>query len=74
MDYPCTPNVCNLDAHVKREGLGRVWPEGGVWSEEGPAYRLRWVTLGYHYDWDTKVEPLACELCVCECVCECECA
>ena len=56
MDYPCLPNVCNLDTHTRREGTGQVWPDG---QEEGGdkddlLYKLRWTTLGYHYDWNTK--------------------
>lgn len=26
-------------------------------SKDDLLYRLRWVTLGYHYDWNTKVCP-----------------
>jgi len=75
-EYPKKPNICNLDAHVVREGDGSLWPP--QWNSETcktPAkkpkladfvsclkvvpkdtflYRLRWVTLGYHYNWTTK--------------------
>ena len=75
-EYPRRPNVCNLDAHLDREGDGSLWPP--QWNSETlntPAkkpklahassglkvipkdsllYRLRWVTLGYHYNWTTK--------------------
>jgi alkylated DNA repair protein alkB family protein 1 len=55
VDYPCLPNVCNLDTHVRREGTGQVWPDGrGGGREEDLLYKLRWTTLGYHYDWNTK--------------------
>ena len=60
VDYPCLPNICSLDAHFKREGTGRVWPvQGGGqhWAKgrEGDMLtKLRWVTLGYHYDWTEK--------------------
>lgn len=87
VDYPCKPNICNLDAHIVRNREGRLWPEANpsisedsqasgdkiVDSEEERAskrvklskekeglskdsdlYRLRWVTLGYQYDWNTK--------------------
>lgn len=88
LEYPCKPNICNLDAHRERSGDGRLWPkleppeslvssrvcqaqigavedpekaqlklsvERGVSvSKESDLYRLRWVTLGYHYDWNTK--------------------
>ena len=94
-DYPCKPNICNLDAHMQRDGDGSLWPHnrsdqvyksdicsvescrGGIPSvperkrmkisqgnaekeealpipKESPLYRLRWVTLGYHYNWTTK--------------------
>ena len=79
VDYPCRPNICNLDAHLQRAGQGRLWPEDGLepscpeppqpkkirtsesrpetpltFAKESPLYRLRWVTLGYHYDWTKK--------------------
>ena len=56
VDYPCLPNICNIDAHFKREGAGRVWPGGRSqsWNEE-VLKKLRWTTLGYHYDWSAKV-------------------
>ena len=108
VDYPCRPNLCNLDAHMEREGQGCLWPgqdqdpmtmvslELGSSSsssscepptakrsklamgkaeetttsttttttttttavrpvsKDSALYRLRWVTLGYHYDWNKK--------------------
>ena len=93
VDYPCKPNISNLDAHMERCGHGCLWPhedspseqdttctspqpkktrfatctctnnirlssvkEGGasVIPKNSALYRLRWVTLGYHYDWNTK--------------------
>ena len=84
MDYPCRPNVCNLDAHIQRDGRGCLWPDDSLLSDDGldscaspepkrsrrtsepetgtllavakdsPLYKLRWVTLGYHYDWGKK--------------------
>ena len=86
VDYPRKPNICNLDAHMEREGDGSLWPspaddrEGAATPPLGPSeavkkprlcrwgaspgglaiprdsalHKLRWVTLGYHYDWDTK--------------------
>ena len=56
MDYPCYPNVCNLDAHMTREGLGQLWSPG----HDGMMKKLTWVTLGYHYNWSTKVCVFAC--------------
>lgn len=59
VDYPCKPNICNLDAHTLRDGSGQLWPEGDGVSlqlvKDDLLYKLRWVTLGYHYDWNTKV-------------------
>lgn len=26
MDYPCKPNICNLDGHMERSGRGSLWP------------------------------------------------
>ena len=85
IDYPCKPNICNLDAHIARSGEGRLWPEFNSSttpvsrassdrvadaeedtvkriklsvvdsaSKDNNLYKLRWVTLGYHYDWNTK--------------------
>lgn len=53
-DYPCKPNMTNLDAHMKIEEDVNLWdlnvknPEGSLMK------KLRWTTLGYHYDWNTK--------------------
>jgi len=51
VDYPCHPNVCNLDAHMIREGRGQMWSPGN----DSVMKKLTWVTLGYHYNWTTKV-------------------
>lgn len=77
-DYPRKPNVCNLDAHMEREGEGSLWPpqppseaatltsptkiqklshsvtSSDAMLKDTLLYRLRWVTLGYHYNWTTK--------------------
>lgn len=53
--YPLKPNHTNLDAHF--ENPGDVWSE--QWAEDTNKrmllHKLRWVTLGYHHNWDTKV-------------------
>ena len=80
VDYPCKPNICNLDAHMERQGSGSVWPptwldkakplrspvkklklsntaekqEERTISKDSLLWCLRWVTLGYHYNWSTK--------------------
>ncbi|XP_062503200.1 nucleic acid dioxygenase ALKBH1-like [Corticium candelabrum] len=60
LDYPCLPNVCNLDAHVSRSkqsfwDVHRSIKESGSLLSDSPLMKLHWVTLGYHYDWDKKV-------------------
>ena len=25
-NYPLLPNVCNMDSHMTRKGMGEVWP------------------------------------------------
>uniref|UniRef100_A0A914VTG7 Fe2OG dioxygenase domain-containing protein n=1 Tax=Plectus sambesii TaxID=2011161 RepID=A0A914VTG7_9BILA len=44
--YPEAPNVTNLDAHSDQK-LTQIWRGGDL-------NRLRWTTLGYHYDWLLK--------------------
>ncbi|XP_072031523.1 nucleic acid dioxygenase ALKBH1-like isoform X2 [Amphiura filiformis] len=59
-DFPQKPNVCNLDAHVTLKDDDCLWdmsqshlrkPSGG----KSLIQQLRWVTFGYHHNWDTKV-------------------
>ncbi|XP_043999632.1 nucleic acid dioxygenase ALKBH1 [Gambusia affinis] len=62
--YPQKPNVCNLDMHMSPSDTQDIWARS-VQALRTPASvkrqpktlleRLRWVTLGYHYNWDTKV-------------------
>ncbi|XP_072314181.1 nucleic acid dioxygenase ALKBH1 isoform X2 [Eucyclogobius newberryi] len=62
--YPQKPNVCNLDMHMSPCDTKDIW-ERSVHSLSSPSAprrhekslleRLRWVTLGYHYNWDTKL-------------------
>ncbi|XP_020775469.2 nucleic acid dioxygenase ALKBH1 isoform X2 [Boleophthalmus pectinirostris] len=62
--YPQKPNVCNLDMHMSPSDTQDIW-ERSVHSLSSPTpprrqeksllERLRWVTLGYHYNWDTKL-------------------
>lgn len=61
--YPLRPNVCNLDddLHTDRGDPGDLWQQAhahdpdAVLSKKDLLYKLRWVTLGYHYDWTKKV-------------------
>ena len=61
VNYPCRPNICNLDQHIQREGQGCLWPKRDKDGQplrlckDDMLYKLRWVTLGYHYNWSTKV-------------------
>ncbi|XP_004698794.1 nucleic acid dioxygenase ALKBH1 [Echinops telfairi] len=61
--YPQKPNVCNLDKHMAREENQDVWEQSKALlrckevTKRRPRSlleKLRWVTLGYHYNWDSK--------------------
>nr|XP_019940827.1 PREDICTED: nucleic acid dioxygenase ALKBH1 [Paralichthys olivaceus] len=61
--YPQKPNVCNLDMHMSPSDTQDIWgksihglsgPPSGKRESKTLLERLRWVTLGYHYNWDTK--------------------
>uniref|UniRef100_A0A8C2XKY9 Nucleic acid dioxygenase ALKBH1 n=2 Tax=Cyclopterus lumpus TaxID=8103 RepID=A0A8C2XKY9_CYCLU len=61
--YPQKPNVCNLDMHMSPSDTQDIWDKS-VHGLSCPHSRktqpktlldsLRWVTLGYHYNWNTK--------------------
>ncbi|XP_012708213.2 nucleic acid dioxygenase ALKBH1 [Fundulus heteroclitus] len=61
--YPQKPNVCNLDMHMSPCDTQDIWARSAQALRSPPSEkrqpktlleRLRWVTLGYHYNWDTK--------------------
>lgn len=61
--YPQKPNVCNLDMHMSPAHTEDIWGKSVHSLSRGPAVKrrtrtllekLRWVTLGFHYNWDTK--------------------
>ncbi|XP_077319718.1 nucleic acid dioxygenase ALKBH1 [Lithobates pipiens] len=61
--YPRKPNVCNLDLHVSPEQTADLWSISEKQlrnkmtqkrREKTLLEKLRWVTLGFHYNWDTK--------------------
>ncbi|XP_029900575.1 nucleic acid dioxygenase ALKBH1 isoform X2 [Myripristis murdjan] len=61
--YPQKPNICNLDMHMSATDTTDIWdksadalraPPSGKREPKTLLERLRWVTLGYHYDWNTK--------------------
>ncbi|KAG7328002.1 hypothetical protein KOW79_007946 [Hemibagrus wyckioides] len=59
--YTQKPNVCNLDMHMPAAETENIWEKSiGSIRKKGQREprtlleKLRWVTLGYHYNWDTK--------------------
>ncbi|KAG8562011.1 hypothetical protein GDO81_015559 [Engystomops pustulosus] len=61
--YPKKPNVCNLDLHMSLDNASDLWSSSQAQlrnkspkrrSEKTLLEKLRWVTLGFHYNWDTK--------------------
>ncbi|XP_075049598.1 nucleic acid dioxygenase ALKBH1 isoform X2 [Mixophyes fleayi] len=61
--YPRKPNVCNLDVHMSLDNTTDLWSSSQSQlrtkssqkrSEKSLLEKLRWVTLGFHYNWDTK--------------------
>ncbi|XP_071327263.1 nucleic acid dioxygenase ALKBH1 [Trachinotus anak] len=62
--YPQKPNICNLDMHMSPSDTEDIWgksihalscPPSGKREPQTLLEKLRWVTLGYHYNWDTKM-------------------
>ncbi|XP_038072697.1 nucleic acid dioxygenase ALKBH1-like [Patiria miniata] len=56
-DYPNKPNVCNLDSHHSIRGGLSLWDDDSDAQSKKKSLmdQLRWVTLGYHYDWTAKL-------------------
>ncbi|CAL8299040.1 unnamed protein product [Arctogadus glacialis] len=61
--YTQKPNVCNLDMHLSPAETDDIWGKSADALRRGPCgkkepktllEKLRWVTLGYHYNWNTK--------------------
>ncbi|XP_017506087.1 nucleic acid dioxygenase ALKBH1 [Manis javanica] len=61
--YSQKPNVCNLDKHMTEEETQDLWEQSKEFlrckevNKRRPRSlleKLRWVTLGYHYNWDSK--------------------
>ncbi|KAH0620459.1 hypothetical protein JD844_020958 [Phrynosoma platyrhinos] len=61
--YSQKPNICNLDMHMSSQETTDLWGKSQHQlrnkssSKQGPRSlleKLRWVTLGYHYNWNTK--------------------
>nr|XP_055027786.1 nucleic acid dioxygenase ALKBH1 [Misgurnus anguillicaudatus] len=62
-NYPQKPNVCNLDMHMSSAETENIWEKSiddiqrkgsGKREPKTLLEKLRWVTLGYHYDWNSK--------------------
>ncbi|CAK6431870.1 unnamed protein product [Pipistrellus nathusii] len=61
--YSQKPNVCNLDKHMTKEETQDLWEQSKEFLRNKEVNKrrprsllekLRWVTLGYHYNWDSK--------------------
>lgn len=59
-DYPQTPHVVNLNSkYFSKDIIDDWWHALQATNDNSEKIRLkngmRWATLGYHHDWDTKV-------------------
>lgn len=60
-DYPSKPNVTNLDTCINAPYLDDLWQNSHYLNANMPSKKsdlmdkLRWVTLGYHHNWNTKI-------------------
>ncbi|CAI5764319.1 AlkB homolog 1, histone H2A dioxygenase [Podarcis lilfordi] len=61
--YTQKPNVCNLDMHMSSTETTDLWGKSqhqlrnkssSKRASKTLLEKLRWVTLGYHYNWNTK--------------------
>ncbi|XP_053143342.1 nucleic acid dioxygenase ALKBH1 [Hemicordylus capensis] len=61
--YTQKPNVCNLDMHMSSKETTDLWGKSQLQLRSRSSSKqeakcllekLRWVTLGYHYNWNTK--------------------
>ncbi|RNA12919.1 Alkylated DNA repair alkB -like protein, partial [Brachionus plicatilis] len=52
-EYHNRPNKTNLDLHKNRDG--NLWNEAIGLNNFNEFNKLRWATIGYHYDWTNKV-------------------
>ncbi|KDR13104.1 Alkylated DNA repair protein alkB-like protein 1, partial [Zootermopsis nevadensis] len=55
-DFTCKPQKLNLDKHGDLEDEQKWWDTCLKDAEKGKILlqKLRWATLGYHHNWDTK--------------------
>lgn len=54
-DYTIKPNISNLDAHKILDDKENWWEVCQKDGDEKLLNKLRWITFGYHHNWDTKV-------------------
>ncbi|KAE8744004.1 hypothetical protein FOCC_FOCC009370 [Frankliniella occidentalis] len=53
-DYTRKPNRLNIDAHNILDSSKNWWNISQREDQESLRKKLRWATLGYHHNWDTK--------------------
>ncbi|KAJ8683471.1 hypothetical protein QAD02_019263 [Eretmocerus hayati] len=54
-NYPKKPNITNIDAHDLLNKDDTWWNTCfGIAPDNNLSSKLRWATLGYHHNWDTK--------------------
>lgn len=57
-DFPRKPNKLNIDPHFDAADTENWWETCNLDKSEKTLNlrkSLRWATLGYHHDWDSKV-------------------
>lgn len=54
-EYPKKPNKTNIDIERNIEDWWSELCKGEQWDRKLQK-KLRWTTLGYHHNWDTKVK------------------
>lgn len=54
-DYTKKPNKLNIDVHNYLSGEQNWWDYCQKLEDDKFTEKLRWATLGYHHNWDTKV-------------------
>lgn len=55
-NYTCKPNKTNLDIFNYLTQNENWWDVCQLNNDLELLKKLRWVTLGYHHNWDTKVK------------------
>lgn len=59
LKYYTKNNRTNLDIHKILEQNEKWWDKSHEENNSRLLKKLRWVTLGYHHDWDTKVVTIS---------------